>query len=442
MRPMSERNPLIVGLVGTGITGAILLGALNFDKLPFIDGTKEYSAYFADAAGLRPDAPVQVAGVRVGQVDSIGLDGPRVFVKFTVDKGVQLGERTEAAIKTKTLLGAKYVEVSPRGQGHLSGAIPIERTTSPYQLADALGDLSATINGLDTKQLSESLATLSQTFSDTPPDLRLAVQGVSRFAETLDERDQQLRSLLANVGKVSGVLAERSGQIVGLINNTNALLGQLRTQSVALDQISGNISALSKQLKGFVDDNRKEFKPALDKLNGVLGIVDNRKAKLQESIKRLNDYSMSLGESISAGPYFKGYIANLPPGQFLQPFIDAAFSDLGLDPNVRAPSQLFDPPTGQPATPALPVPYPRTGQGGEPRMTLPDAITGNPADPRYPYREPPPAPPPGGPPPGPPAAPDGIQPPPTHAPVFVPAPGEAPPNTPSPSNQPTVGGGH
>jgi phospholipid/cholesterol/gamma-HCH transport system substrate-binding protein len=358
-----------------------------------------------------------------------------------VDKGVRLGERTEAAIKTKTLLGAKYVEVSPRGQGHLSGPIPIERTTSPYQLADALGDLSATINGLDTKKLSESLATLSQTFSETPPDLRLAVQGVSRFAETLNERDQQLRSLLANVGKVSGVLAERSDQIVGLINNTNDLLGQLRTQSVAFDQISGNISALSKQLKGFVDENRKEFKPALDKLNGVLAIVDNRKAKLQESIKRLNDYSMSLGESISAGPYFKGYIANLPPGQFLQPFIDAAFSDLGLDPNVRAPSQLFDPPTGQPATPALPVPYPRTGQGGEPRMTLPDAITGNPGDPRYPYREPPPAPPPGGPPPGPPAAPDGIQPPPTHAPVFVPAPGEAPPNTPSPSNQPTAGGG-
>lgn len=441
MRPMSERNPLIVGLVGSGITGAILLGALNYDKLPFIASTKDYSAYFADAAGLRPDAPVEVAGVRVGQVEGIGLDGTRVFVKFTVDKGVLLGDRTEAAIKTKTLLGAKYVEVSPRGQGQLSGSIPLERTTSPYQLADALGDLSATISGLDTKQLSESLATLAQTFSDTPPELRLAVEGVSRFSETLDERDQQLRSLLANVGKVSGVLAARSDQIVGLINNTDAVLGQLRSQSTALDQISGNISALSKQLKGFIDDNRKEFKPALDKLNGVLAILDNRKAKLQESITRLNAYSMSLGESISGGPFFKGYISNLPPGQFIQPFIDAAFSDLGLDPNVLAPSQLSDPPTGQPATPALPVPFPRTGQGGEPRMTLPDAITGNPGDPRYPYREPPAAPPPGGPPPGPPAAPGGIQPPPTHPPVLVPAPGEVPLDTPSPGSQPTPGGG-
>ena len=80
---------------------------------------------------------------------------------------------------------------------------------------------------------------------------------------------------------------------------------------------------------------------------------------------------MSLGESMSSGPFFNVYIANLIPGQFIQPFVDAAFSDLGLDPNVLLPSQRTDPQVGQPGTPALPVPFPRTGQGGEPRLNLP-----------------------------------------------------------------------
>src|SRR5262249_22960925 len=142
--------------------------------------------------------------------------------------------------------------------------------------------------------------------------------------------------------------------------------------------------------------NRQTLRPALDKLNGVLAIVDNRKERVQEAIKRLNDYAMSLGESVSSGPFFKAYVVNLFPGQFVQPFVDAAFSDLGLDPATLLPSQLTDPPTGQPATPALPVPYPRTGQGGEPNVTLPDAITGNPGDQGgcliphrgcYPYRQ-------------------------------------------------------
>ena len=147
-----------------------------------------------------------------------------------------------------------------------------------------------------------------------------------------------------------------------------------------------------RKLSGFISDNKAQLRPALDKLNGVLAIVDNRKERLQLAIKYLNPYAMSLGEALASGPFFKGYIANLAPGQFVQPFVDAAFSDLGLDPNVLLPSQRTDPQIGQPATPALPMPFPRTGQGGEPKLTLPDAITGNPDDPRYPYREPLPAP--------------------------------------------------
>ena len=89
-------------------------------------------------------------------------------------------------------------------------------------------------------------------------------------------------------------------------------------------------------------------------------------------------YAMSFGEVLGSGPFFKASLPNLTLGQFVQPFTDAAFSDLGLDPNVLLPSQLVDPGNGQPGLPLLPLPYPRTGQGGEPRRSIPDAITGNP----------------------------------------------------------------
>ena len=57
----------------------------------------------------------------MGEVASIELDGPRVLIKFTVDKNIRLGDRTEAAIKTKGLLGTKILEVTPRGDGQLAG---------------------------------------------------------------------------------------------------------------------------------------------------------------------------------------------------------------------------------------------------------------------------------------------------------------------------------
>jgi phospholipid/cholesterol/gamma-HCH transport system substrate-binding protein len=403
MRSFAERSPLTIGIIGAVGVAAVVTAALQYQNLPLVNQVNSYSAEFADAGGLFTGATVEVSGYPAGRVSSIELEGAVVLVHFTVDNNITMGEQTEAAIKTKSLLGTKMLAVTPRGVGRLEGPIPMSRTVSPYQLPDALGDLADTISGLDTDQLSESLATVSEAFAQTPEELRDAVHGVARFAKTLNDRDAELRNLLDNAAKATGVLAHRSDQIARLISDTNALLAALRTQSAAVSQVWVNISGAAQQLKAFIAENRQQLRPALDKLNEVLTIVDNRKERLQEAVKLLNKYAMSLGESLSSGPFFKAYVVNLLPGQFVQPFVDAAFSDLGLDPNVLAPSQLTDPQTGQLGTPALPIPYPRTGQGGEPHLNLPDAITGKPGDPRYPYREPLPAPPPGGPPPGPPA---------------------------------------
>lgn len=315
VKPFAERNPVLIGVVGLLAVSAMVVAALQYQKLPLLNRGQVYSAHFDDAAGLKNGAVVEVSGFPVGKVTSIDLDDTGVLVTFRIGADVRLGETTEAAIKTKSLLGAKIVDVTPRGEGTLSGAIPLDRTVSPYQLPAALGDLAGTISGLDTDRLSESLATVAQTFADTPSALRDAVAGVSRLAQTIDARDAQLRSLLRNAAAATGVLAGRA------------------------DQIWSNISAVSRQLQGFIAENRAQLRPALDKLNGVLEIVDNRKDRLQQAIKLINTYVMSLGESLSSGPFFKAYVANLLPGQFVQPFIDAAFSDLGVDPATLLPSE-------------------------------------------------------------------------------------------------------
>ena len=429
IKPLADRNRLVVGVVGILVVVFAVIAAFSYDKIPFIKGTSDYSAYFAEAGGIKPGSDVRVSGMSVGRVSDVKLEGTKVLVDFTVRNGIELGDRTEAAIKVETVLGNKMLEITPRGDGRLDGTIPLERTKSPYDLPTALGDLTTTISALDTTQLSSALTTLADTFKDTPPDLRIALEGVARFSDTLNTRDAQLRSLLADANKVTAVLGKRSDQIASLVVNTNALLSEILSQRDSVDALMNNLTAVSAQISGLVDDNRTQLKPALDKVNGVLGILDNRKQELQRTLYLLRRYAMSFGEVLGAGPFFKASLVNLLPGQFAQPFIDAAFSDLGLDPNVLLPSELVDPGVGQPGTPALPVPFPRTGQGGEPHLNLPDAITGNPGDPGcgppglalpgptgcYPYRAPLPAPPPGGPPPGPPA--------------LGPAPGELPPPT-------------
>ena len=119
-KPLAERNRLTVGLVGVAIIVALVTAVFSYDKIPFIKGTSDYSAYFAEAGGIKSGSDVRVSGLGVGRVSGISLEGTKVLVDFTVRDGVDLGDRTEAAIKTETVLGTKYLELTPRGDGSLN----------------------------------------------------------------------------------------------------------------------------------------------------------------------------------------------------------------------------------------------------------------------------------------------------------------------------------
>jgi phospholipid/cholesterol/gamma-HCH transport system substrate-binding protein len=72
-----------------------------------------YDLVFDSALGLQPDNMVTVAGVRVGLVDTIAVDGRRARVRVAVSRGLQLHEDASAAVRARTLLGEKYVDLMP-----------------------------------------------------------------------------------------------------------------------------------------------------------------------------------------------------------------------------------------------------------------------------------------------------------------------------------------
>ena len=75
IKPLAERNRVAVGIVGTLILAGLVTAAFSYDRLPFIKRTSDYSAYFAEAGGIKPGSQVRVSGVNVGQVSGAHLEG-------------------------------------------------------------------------------------------------------------------------------------------------------------------------------------------------------------------------------------------------------------------------------------------------------------------------------------------------------------------------------
>src|SRR3954454_21508784 len=102
VKPLGDRTRVVVGVVGTLILIVMVIAVFSYDKIPFIKGTSAYSAYFSEAEGIKPGSDVRVSSLSVGRVSSIERDGTKVLLDFTVHDGVDLGDRTEAAIKSET----------------------------------------------------------------------------------------------------------------------------------------------------------------------------------------------------------------------------------------------------------------------------------------------------------------------------------------------------
>lgn len=115
---MERRLELAVGLFV--IVGIACLGylAIKLGKLELVGGDYyEIQAEFSSTSGLKPGAPVEIAGVQVGRVRGIRLHDYQASVTLAIDHGVEVYSDAIASIKTRGIIGEKFMELSPGGAG-------------------------------------------------------------------------------------------------------------------------------------------------------------------------------------------------------------------------------------------------------------------------------------------------------------------------------------
>ncbi|HEV2371885.1 MAG TPA: MCE family protein, partial [Streptosporangiaceae bacterium] len=281
MKPLRERNPIWVAVVGLAIIAVIAFGALHPSDLPFIGGGTGYTAYFAEAAGLQPGNEVRIAGVTVGHVSGVSLAGDKVAVNFSV-KGAWVGNQTTAAIEIKTLLGDKYLALDPLGNAPLNPAtpIPLQHTASPYDVTEAFSNVGQQLSQINTAQLAQSIQTLSTAFAGTPPYVRSALRGLASLSSAIASRDAEVADLLAGTKQVSGTLASQDARFQQLINDGNLLLAELQQRQAAIHALLIGTQQLATQLSGLVGDDQARLHPALATLNQVATLLTENQANL------------------------------------------------------------------------------------------------------------------------------------------------------------------
>ncbi|MBI1894564.1 MAG: outer membrane lipid asymmetry maintenance protein MlaD [Candidatus Rokubacteria bacterium] len=138
-----KRTNLELTVGGFVLIGILALGylSINLGRVELL-GRRGYMIFadFPTVGGLKSGSSVEIAGVEVGRVDSIRLANYQARVTFRIQEGVKLQEDTIASIKTKGLIGEKYVRLSPGGSDRViqSGG-QIREVEAPVDLEELIG---------------------------------------------------------------------------------------------------------------------------------------------------------------------------------------------------------------------------------------------------------------------------------------------------------------
>lgn len=307
----SSTSIMRMGSISLVVLLVVMAAAFNLQKFPGFRGTG-YHADFTDASGLSRGDMVQIAGVRVGRVNSIDVEADHVRVNFDVH-GASFGTATRASVEVLNLLGSKFLNLTPAGPGTMrkGSTIPVSRTHASFDIVDTLSQLTTTTEKIDTGRLAAALTTLSGTIDAAAPQVHDSFTGISRLSQAIADRDDELSGLLRHADQVTRLLAERKGDLVTLMKQGSQIFDELRVRKQAIHALLVNARRLSVALTGIVHDNKAQIGPVLADLQTVVGLLHRREKSLQQTIHNLGPYASILINVIGTGPWFDAYVPNL-----------------------------------------------------------------------------------------------------------------------------------
>ncbi|MFG2820853.1 MCE family protein [Kitasatospora sp. NPDC048365] len=269
----------LVFVVVTGLaTGALALSIADTG----VGRTVGYTARFTDVTGLAPGDSIRIAGVRVGQVDSVSVVDHRIAqVHFSVDRDKPLPESVTASVKYLDLVGRRYVDLE-RGPGAVDrtlppgGLIPAERTTPALDLAQLFHGFQPLFQGLAPDQVN---------------------QLANEIVQVLQGQGGTVDSLLRTVGSLTSTLAGKDQVIGQVIDNLNTVLATVNSREAGFADLVGTLQQL---VSGFAAD-REPIGQSLDAIAGLTtstaGLLDQGRAPLKDSVAQLGRLSTNLADN-------------------------------------------------------------------------------------------------------------------------------------------------
>jgi phospholipid/cholesterol/gamma-HCH transport system substrate-binding protein len=305
----------VVTLLATALL-ALTIGNVTFKS------TTGYKALFSDAVNLNSGDEVRYAGVQVGSVTGVKLvHGTQALVSFNVDKSVPMTTQTTASIRYRNLIGQRYLAIGVLTSSTTNqtpakkGAVPTQQLEAASAAQPSVGaplppgstiPLARTSPALNLNALFNGFRPLLQALN--PDDVN---QLSYELIQVLQGEGGTVDTLLSQVGSATPTLAKNDQLIGDVINKLNAVLGPIDQRDQQLGKLLGNLQTF---ISGLSQD-REAIGNSLTSINALAGttadLLTQARPALKTDVAQLGQLVAKL-DTTQARQLITNFVVNTP----------------------------------------------------------------------------------------------------------------------------------
>ncbi|WP_037186128.1 MlaD family protein [Rhodococcus sp. UNC23MFCrub1.1] len=300
MSSVRQGSQTVWGIVGVLALVVAVVAAVVVYSLPI--GHRTYTAAFETTGGAHAGDDVRIAGISVGSVTSMKLDGDHVQVAFEVDENVELGDATSFGVRLLTPVGGHYFSLTPGGTGELQdGEIPLEHTRVPFSLSDTVEAATPILRDLDGTSLRQNIAEIDRAVQAQPESIRDITTTLTSMTGAIADRQDDLDRSLDVADEYIGELATDREILLGLLKQIGIITSKLGAKradvAAAADKLYRLFSLLHRPIMA-LDEG---LGPTIDEVENLVASLKERTGSIDDAISAGREFSESMAGLLDTG---------------------------------------------------------------------------------------------------------------------------------------------
>ena len=280
--------------------------------------TRDYKARFTDATLLLPGDDVRIAGVRVGQVEEVGIvDRKQAEVTFSVSANRTLPKNVTAQIKFRNLVGQRYVSLTQGSGGDPNDVlepgetIPLERTRPALDLTELFNGFKPLFRALspdDVNKLSYEIVQVLQGEGGTVESL---LAHTASLTSAIAGKDRVIGEVITNLNNALTTINQRGEKLSTLIVQVQQLVSGLAADREPIGDAIDALGGLTDTTAGLLDQARRPLKEDISALGGLVNNLNDSEAVVEHFIQFLPEKTAKLTRTVSYGSWFNFYVCSM-----------------------------------------------------------------------------------------------------------------------------------